>query len=81
MGSRGALTSRARRGTLRPRPKSVPQPGVPAMQQGCSIASYLPGTDRALRKPPAETYFKFFSKITVRFESSLSLHRALRRVT
>jgi len=62
MGSRGSLTSRGRRGSLRPRPKSVPQPGVPAIRQGCSVAFYLPRIDRALHEPPVETFFKYFGK-------------------
>jgi len=45
MGSRVSLTSR--RADLRPRRKSVPQPGVPGMRQSCSIALYLPRIDRA----------------------------------
>ena len=52
MGSRVSLTSRARMGDLTPRLEPVPQPGVPAMRQGCSVAFYPPRIDRALHKPP-----------------------------
>ena len=62
VGSRGSLTSRARRGALRPRPKSVSQPGVPAVRQSCSGALYLPRIDRVLHGPLVESYFKYILK-------------------